>query len=63
MKILGCVVSVLMILMVAWSQGMLGRAGMNWRVGVARCALFQSRISGCVLMWLMALETASRGMP
>jgi hypothetical protein len=45
------------------SQEMLGRAGMSWRVGVARCALFQLRISGCVLMWSMALETASRGMP
>ena len=50
MKILGCVVSVLMRQMVAWSQGMPGRAGMSWRVGVARCALFQARTVGCVRM-------------
>jgi hypothetical protein len=63
MTILGCVVSVLMRPMAAWSQGMLGRAGRSWRVGVVRCALFQSRIVGCVQMSLMALEMASRGMP
>jgi len=63
MKIPGCVVSVLMRLMVAWSQGMKGRAGMSWCGGAARCVLFQLTILGCVQMWSMVLERASKGMP
>lgn len=63
MTILGCVVSVLMRPMAAWSQGMLGMAGRSWRVGVVRYALFQLRIVGCGRMLWMALEMASRGMP
>ena len=50
MKIPDCVVSVLMRQMAAWSQGMPGRAGMSWRVGVAMCALFRARTAGCVRM-------------
>lgn len=40
-----------------------GRAGMSWRVDVAKCALFQARTVGCVLRLKMELETASKGMP
>jgi hypothetical protein len=63
MKILGCVVSVLMRQMVAWSLGTLGRAGTSWHVDVVMRALFRSMIVGCVQMWMTVLGMASRGMP